>query len=366
MSGGVTPVEPDMYVWDGQYGKIVSRGIKFVAPEKPEIPAIGDYVYLFYEPATGNLFKTVNVNGTNVDLPLTKEEKNVLSTFCDHFADDQDYNVWPYDENRLYVNEMLKSEAIRDGLEYTLIGAPDHPASKFVPGVDGKADHWEKIKAVIRSDGSLSLDPPALCQLCLLGYTEEEWEKMPHPKSVHDRFDFTTETWKDPRTLEQCKLEAWRSIQQDFDTIVWKTSIGQYTPQYQMDTWPWQVQEAKAILNIVDLDQGELADTSKWSENIKLEMAPYLTTFLDARTDEHKPTFVELARDVLKNHKEYLIASAKGHAKLWDYKKKIEAATTNEECDALIAEVSKFLQETFKPLPQNEQEEAALAQPDRT
>lgn len=329
----------DMFIWDGVYGRIQSHGVKFAASEKPELPELGEYLYLFYEPATNNMFKVIQHDGVQINIPLKPEEIKVIQDYCDRFIEEQDYPVWPYDQNRLYVHEMQKSEAIKDKLDYTLIGAPDHPASKFIPAMEDTPEHWEHIKAVIRTDGSLALDPPSLCQLCLLGYTESEWEQMPHPSTPYDRWNFKTETWEDPRSLEYVKTATRRSVESSYDTLVWK-AVGDYTPQYQMDTWVWQVEEAKRIL---------ATDHVLVNANDQLAAEfPYLYTFWATRTDDSKPkTLKELAQDVLDNHKKYLIASAKVHATLWQYRDKIKNATSNEELDKIEKEVNDIVSKTF-------------------
>lgn len=296
--------------WDGMIGQITSGDIKFTTNEKFSLGF--SYDALYYEPAVGNDFKIWQ--GGSVQ--LTTAEINMIEAYCNSYADKQDYPVWCYDSNNLYIGEMLKSEAITKKMEYTLIGAPDHPASKLV------GNQWVKVKLVIKSDGSIILDPAQFCSACLLGFTEAEYNAMEKPKNINYKWNFVTSAWYDPRTLDACITSAITELKNKFDFILAK-ELKDFTPFRQMDTWVWQVREATAYLDAIKT--GGTADT------------PYLSAFLAARTDQNKPSLQELCEDVLHNHQTYLTTSAAIYGELWGYQKQIQDQTTNDDIDTLMA-----------------------------
>lgn len=323
--------EQDLLVWDiTGVGRIQSQGVKFITHEKFDIPEV-EYDQLFYEPDVNNYFKVLD----NQQIPLTDEEKEAVGKYIFEYKDVADYPVWAYDGSYLYINEMMKSKAEELGVDYTLLaGRPDHLASKFVPATPTTPEHWERIKLVLRDNGSFALDPAQLCDRCIEGYTEEEYKSIPHPEHYYDRWNFHAQKWYDPRKTDDLKYQAWRDIQTAFDILLWK-EIGDYTPQYQMDTWVWQVEEAKKLLVYKEEHPG----ATSTNEDL-FELAPYLYTFYTERTDDEKPdTIFDLAKDVLDNHEKYLIAAAKVNAELWKYKKLLNKTQDNKEIDAISTEV---------------------------
>lgn len=310
----------DRCTWDGLIGMITSGGISFTTNEKFDIGFAYDALY--YEPAVGNLFLIYE----NQSRLLTVDEIVKINAYQETYIDTQDYAVWAYDSNNLYITELMKSAAIEKGYQYVMIGAPDHPASKLVD------NQWVKIKMVVREDGTIVLDPAALCDLCVLGFTQDEYEKLPKQPNVHYLWNIKTGTWYDPRTLESCRKQAITNLKISYDHVI-AIMLDDYVPFRQMNTWSWQVNEATAYLNAEDPS--------------KVEM-PYLSTFLTARIDKNKPTMKELCEDVLTNHHRYLKISATICAELWNYLKQLEAATTNSEIDELTIVIDHAISEKVK------------------
>lgn len=330
-------MDADMLTWDASgMGRVSSQGLKFLTHEKFDIPGV-EYDFIFFEPDTNNYIKVLGAD----TLELTEEEKEACKKYAHDYVNAADYPAWPYTKEGLYINEMLKSVAEENNLDYTVLaGAPDHPASKFIPATDDTPEHWERLKVVIREDGSYVYDPAYLCDKCLVGYTEKEWEELPNkPHKPYERWDFKEEKWYDPRTFESVQANAKSDITRSFDNVIWQM-LGEYTPQYQMDTWVWQVMEAKWIV----------ANWDKKPSKEDLEAnAPYLYTFLEKRTDPEKPNLLDLAKDVLANHSKYLKTAAEVNANLWKFKKELEKTKTNEEADEIRNKVSMF----FKDMTSN-------------
>lgn len=314
----------DTYLtWDGTIGYLKSGGIDFITTDKFEFSF--DYNTLYYEPQSGNSFKTLSTSPDYIQLSA-KEIAEILKQ-TDEFISRSDYNVRAH-SNRLYVGEMLKSEAIAKEYEYTHIPNPEHSASKLVTDPDGK-EHWEKIKMIVYDDGHIALDPPGLCMRCVFGYTAAEYLLLPEQPTVHHKWDLTTNSWYDPRELSAVKHAAKLQVRTDLDVLIWKT-LGEYIPQYHMATWAIQVEEAEVY------QQYKLA--IKTNSKTPQPDCVFLRTFLDARTDQDKPTLSELAEDVLRNSKLQREVSATIMARQWFYLKKIDQLTTIKDVDNLLAE----------------------------
>lgn len=305
-------------VWDGYIGQIVSDHTKFTTNEKFDLDI--EFDALYFEPDVGNAFKILK----NKQIALTQEEAEIIIGYADKFITDKNYPVWAYDDNDLYMGEMNKFDAIGKKCPYTLIGAPDHPASKLIHADKDKGieEHWERIKLVIRSDGSTAMFPDALCNACVLGITADEYETFPKQPSMNYKWSFTKEAWIDPRSLDEAKNSSKLHIRTVMDSKLWK-ALGGYTPQYNMATWSWQVEEATAYLNTIDKDP--YAEVT----------SPFIDAFLAARTDTPLPTKKELCIDILKNNTKQKTISAKVMAIVWSYTKAVDACTKNVDVDTI-------------------------------
>lgn len=287
---------------------------------------------MYYEPHNNSSFKTVG--DSTESIPLTEDEIAAIRKHAEDFITVSDYPVRAH-INQLYVGEMLKSEAVAKEYEYTHIPVPEHAASKLITDPDGK-EHWEKIKMIVYDNGAIALDPPGLCARCIHGYTTEEYTALPKQPHVYCHWDVSTERWYDPRDLAAVKYAAKLQVRTDMDTRIWKT-LGAYIPQYHMATWSMQVEEAEAYQRHV---QASAVDS-----NIPQPDCVFLRTFLDARTDEGKPTLPELVEDVLANSKLQREVSATIMARQWFYLKKIDQLSTISEVDALLIEFEAELKE---------------------
>lgn len=311
--------------WANGAGTVVTQDYTFHSDEKFELGF--DYESLYYEPILGNAMKLVlleakDANGNDTVEPkmvgLTVEEINTIEEFCIKYIDIANYIVFAYDpENGLYAGSILKSEAIEKGLKWTIIGAPNFEASKWVD------NNWVRLKATILETGQMNVDPGSICNLCIMGLTEEEYNAWPPRPNEHYVWDFKEEKWVDRRELPTTIYNALLAVRTNFEAVRWRT-YGKYIPQYEQGTWMDQRLEAQAFLD------NPAAET------------PYLDTFLASREDDYIPTKEELAKDVLANHKEWKVAMAKVNAKQWNYLKKIEHATAPAEVDKVQEEATEW------------------------
>lgn len=298
--------------WDGIFGRIISNEYKFTTNEKFELGF--KYDSLYYEPEVDSKFKILNGD----KIYLTIEEIEEIHKFCDSYSNEQDYEVQAYSsEDGIFEGVMLKSAAEKEGFKYRLTEVPDHPASKWI---DEKG--WVKIKASILESGHLVLDPPSMCQKCLIALTEDEWKTFPERKNPYYIWDFKESKWYDPRKIEDLKKSSQLEIRNAFEGVRWKVN-GKFIPQFEQETWNEQLLEARS-----------------WLSDNNSE-TPYIDTFLVERTDELKPTKEELCNDIISNHNEYMKSMALVNAVQWGYLKRIDTAKTNEEVDLIKDEAIK-------------------------
>ena len=293
--------------WDGISGHIICNDIRLTTDVKFSLPF--EYEALYYEPEIGNKFYFHN----NERVQITDEQEAQIRTFCETYVEETDYMVHTYDtEGKLYRGDMLKSEAIEQGLGYVVSDLPIFPAAKWMDG------HWDRVRFVVRDDGSTQMYPDFICDHCVYGYAEEESDQIPDQPNMYYTWDIATSSWKDVRTLKQAKVDAASSLRADFELLRYALSSDvYYIPSFERETWNWQVHEA-----------------TDWLANNEVE-TPYIDAFLNARTDENKPTKQVLCEDIIANHKAFLQAMATVNAKQWYYLSQVKAATTNDECYTL-------------------------------
>lgn len=298
-----------LMTWDGMEGRIISNGYRLGTDERFALSFA--YAALYYEPQSGNAF-LVDEEGRS--RPLSSEEIAEIRAFCGSFWQKNDFDVHAYDaESGLYEGCMAKSAAEHAGLAYRVNEAPDHPACKWT----GEA--WERLAMVVLDDGAVRDWPENICAQCVLGFTEaEKAQKVPARPGMYHIWDIASGAWKDPRSLEQAKRDAASSLRVDFELLRHaKSADGYFTPNYETETWTWQVMEARAYL----ADEG--AST------------PYIDAFLAARTDEGKPGKRALCEDILANHKAFLATMAEVNGAQWAFLSRVKAAATKEECLAV-------------------------------
>ena len=278
---------------------------------KPELEF--EFEALFYETPTDNRIKVVE--GASEE--LTEEEIEACKKFCKEFLEKGDYFVEAYEkDSRLYKGRMLKSAVHEQHYGYALV-APLNPVSKWT------GEKWERIAAVIRSDGSYVTMPEYICDACVLFFTESEWAEHSKPSRNTEQWDFASETWKDSRTVEQARSAADAWIRGLY--VAQRTELMGNGPYQELASWPWQVEEAKAWI------QDNRAAT------------PFLDGVLEAlNSDERAVTTKEvLVQDVLKyTDAEWLKSVGKVHGEMYANLKKLRQCETLQEIDALTDAVA--------------------------
>ncbi len=293
--------------WSNGMGRVSSGDYLFDVESAPALSFGFDALY--YETPTGLAFKVVE----GEQVALTEEEIAACRAYCDGYLENGDYPVQAYEtENGLYRGVMLKSEAGEKGYSYLIGNLPDHPVSKWT------GDAWERVAAVIRSDGSYVLMPASICDACVLFFTESEWAEHSKPVRSTEKWDFATETWKDSRTVEQAKKSADAWIRGLY--VARRKALMGSGPYQELASWPWQIDEAKAWQ----------ADNSA--------ATPFLDGVLAAlNEDENTATpKAELVESVLKyTDAEWLGAVGQVHGEMYVNLKKLRAAETLKDIDAL-------------------------------
>lgn len=268
-------------------------------------PALSfDFDTLYYEPDTNVRFKIFN----GIQTDLTDAECSACEDAIKEIVANADYPVQAYDSDGIFKGTILKSEAETQKLGWCL-DKPDHPASKRVD------DTWERVVAVIRDTGILIEMPESICQLCLLTFTQKEWDAFPtRPKTPHETWDFVKEIWRDKRTLAETQAEAEELVRRVFNGIREKW-IGK-TPALERMTWAVQEAEARAWLTSED----ESAET------------PFIDKALEGRSIAKK----DFCLDVLANAQNAWNTLALIHNQHWLWLDKVRACTTPQEVDKIV------------------------------
>lgn len=304
-----TPASDYILTWNGSAGRVLSENIVFKVPTPPDLPFLFDTLY--YETPTANAFKVLD----GVRHNLTETEIAACRSYCDAYASNASYPVQAYDpDDGVFLGEMMRPDAVARNLSYRIVEIPDHPASKWT----GKS--WERIVAVIMDDGSLRLMPGSICAQCALPMTQVEWDAFPKPAKSAYRWNFTEETWTDPRSLDDLKYEVNLAIRTAFEKERW-WAWGKYIPQYEQDTWVYQLEEATAYTANPDAE------------------TPYIDAFLAARTDTEKPGKADLCADIITNNSAYKLAVAQVNGEQWNWLTRVKTATENAELDAILEEL---------------------------
>lgn len=304
-----TPPSDYILTWNGSGGGVLSENIVFKISTPPVLPFPFDTLY--YETPTGNAFKLMG----GVRHELTAEEIAACKAYCGEYATTAAYPVQAYDpDDGVFLGEMPRPDATTRGLAYRIVEIPDHPASKWV------GEKWERIVAVIMEDGSLRQMPGSICAQCALPMTQAEWGAFPKPPKSTYRWDFVEEAWTDPRKLDDLKYEVNLAIRTAFEKERW-WAWGKYIPQFEQDTWVYQIEEATA-----------------YKANPEAE-TPYIDAFLAARTDAGKPSKADLCADIIANNHAYKMAVARVNGEQWNWLTRVKTATANAELDAILEEL---------------------------
>jgi len=311
---------PNALIWHNTIGTVIASGIQFsIKDEKPQFSF--SYITMHYEPRLHNAFymtdiKYIDESGEERtrlgNKYMTEDEIKEVEAYCISFLDTADYQVWAYEPDTLfYTGPMLKSIAIKKNYKYTIKSGPKYEASRYDPDTES----WIQLRATILDDGTLNVNPNYICDRCVLGLTDEEFNKFPRrPKDTY-KWDFQTESWKDTRDLDETKYKAKLAVKSLIEAVRWKVS-GQYTTQFEQFTWMIQLQEARDYL----------ADPEH-------AITPYIDTFLKKRVDKYIPTKEELCNDILNNNKEFIELMAELSAIQWAFLKNIQYAESTEDVD---------------------------------
>jgi len=327
----------NVLTWVGNKGSITTHGIKFdIEDEKPVFSF--EYTALYYEPILNNAFYVGKVTYTDENNEekfrigkkyMSEEEVQEVESYCESFLEQADYQVWAYEEDtKFYIGTMMKKEADAKNYKYTTKTGPQFQASKF----DEKTETWLKLKATILESGHLNLDPNSICNQCMIGLTEEEYNNFPKRPSDTYTWSFKEEKWVDNRDLDKTKYNASLSVRSQIEAVRWRSS-GKYTTQFEQATWMIQLQEARDYL-----------------ANPDTAITPYIDTFLDMRVDEYIPDKKTFCEDIIENNIKFIKTMAEVSAIQWSFTKKIQYATTTQEVDQIEKEAMKWSNLKLKEL----------------
>lgn len=291
--------------WSLDNGKAGYGDIMITIDGKPDLPWPFDSLY--YEPQTGMVCKVVN--GRQVQ--LSEAEKEQCAACARRLVESADFYVSAIAEDGVYAGWMLKSQAEAEGKGWC-VDMPDHPAARRI---DGK---WVRVVAVIMEDGTLRLNPDGVCQLCVVHMIEKEWEAFtPKPGGPHEKYDFTSGTWRDVRDMAAARLGYEADARRVFESVR-ENLLPKGVPALERGTWAVQKAESEAWL----------AD------------ATAATPFIDAALAGRAVDKAAFCRDVLANAAETDRVLARIHNAQWRFFDRLRACSRLAELDAAVNDLS--------------------------
>ena len=304
--------------WNGIDCHIIVNGYRFETNDKPLLSF--DFAGLFYDTESGS---RMYVTEDGEQHTLSDIQVAEINDLLDYFMEETDFKVQAYSEPSMFFEgEMQRSTAEAYGFKYRVNEIPDYAAMKWM------GDHWERLYMVVMDNGNVIFNPESVCSHCVYGFAESEKDQVPDRPSVFHTWDVVNGGWIDSRTLEDAKKEAAVEIRVAFEFLRNASAAdGYYIPAYESETWTCQVMEAKAWLADHDAE------------------TPYIDAFLDARTDEEKPTKQALCEDIVANNAAFLRTMARINGAQWGFLVRAKHATTNDECIAIQNEAHVYCDE---------------------
>lgn len=205
--------------------------------------------YLHYEPDSNiYIYTKIDLDGNIVEISFTEEEKQLFLEKLLEVAIDTNIHIPTYENDTGYklYSGLKQLSQIDDHFSMAPVVC-EHSVGKWN---ENKKD-WEKVKAIILSDGSLRIDPDSICDSCFIFLSEEEWDSFPHPPEKYDsravmRYDFKSQIWKDTRSLKQAKLN-WENFITNQESL--------------LRSW--------AVSDILSIDSYNPITISAWNELVK-------------------------------------------------------------------------------------------------
>ena len=309
-------MDSNFLTWNSGIGRLSTGNFLFDLDKKPEVGF--DFDSLYYE-LPWNKFKVL---GNNDAVELTENEIKMCEDYCNHYLENDDYFVQTYDDDLIFSGMMTKKEADEKGLKYVIDKIPDHPVSKFMN------DEWVRVYATILSNGYYKILPDAICNMCTLFFTEDEWNNFSQPEKPSDIWSFTEEKWIDSRKFEDVYENTLMYIKNYFSTKL--SELMDNPTNTEEATWTWQ--KAEALLYKTDHNSS--------------------TPFIDGMLlsiDDKEITKDELANRILKHSsEEYLKSIGEVHGKMYNWILKIRNAKTIEDLDKISDNFNDSIKEESK------------------
>lgn len=288
------------FTWTGGKGQAIINSYKGAFYTKPSLGFAFDEV--LFEPELNTCFKILGTNTAT----LTEEEQNACHEFITRFFNEQDYDVYPYDELGVSLGTARKSECIDAQTEYALVAPEGAPMEKFSRG------EWFPVFAALTEHGRLVMRPDQEHGSFVEVLTEEEFQQIETPKYFHEVWDFKNRTWVDGRSFEVMKQRAEQEIHNARLTTTLITKYDEHS------TWSIQRQEAEAFLSDAN------------------SSTPFLDGVLQVCSNVTKKALCDMILAHYSN--EYLTELGKSHGKAYKHILAIRATTTIAELDKYVTE----------------------------
>ena len=176
--------------------------------------------------------RCLKIDDENALVVCTEEEfMKVHDWIISYFNNLKDYPdiVLPcYDpnDNNLYQGNLNLTTIKEKGFHFTTVEC-DYPVARY----DEYEDIWTEIVMTLWDDGTYILNPDGYCDRCVKFLSQEEKDKLPdfpegynYNNAYFFKYDFTTESWRDSRTLDELKNNFYDTVNGRFDDLLEDTA----------------------------------------------------------------------------------------------------------------------------------------------
>ena len=220
---------------------IAHNNVAFEIKEKPQLSFLFDTIYH----TEIEHYYVIN----NQKKKLTKSQRTECDKYCEKFFNERDYYVFAYNDNKIFIRKMLKSEANKNNYNYIINVIPKYPVSRW----NEEINNWEKITTIIKDDGTVIHNPTSFCKQCVIFLTQEETNNLPDINKYNDnyhKYDFDSKTWFTigDELSDKKKYLDFR-VRQLYDIKKWKNVFNHYSHEYERYGWEIEREEALSWIN---------------------------------------------------------------------------------------------------------------------
>lgn len=252
---------------------------------------------------------------------LDADQSSSCQEYCKNFINAHDFYVYAYNEKNIFTGKVLKSEAEKKNLKFTINNKPAFPVSKW-----NKSENiWEEVLIIVKQDGTVVRHPVNYCDQCVLFLTQKEINDLPNINDYDDdyhKYDPEKHEWfVTGNEYDDLQRNLIYRVRMMFDTVRWVKAFGHYVPEY--ERYGWSIEKTEA---------------HNWLVN-ENSTTPYIDGILEGLGDL-APTKKEYIAGIIKNSSNDVYKTlGLIHGKMNRYIYKLKNAGNIEELKTLEKEI---------------------------